>query len=331
MNSMSYFKAIQGGNGVATDHERFVRENQRRLALDLPSSANVKPTATRNGKPQVLVAVETQTSYKYEIIAMPGDELLTGDLLEFENRHWIVVEVPSAPVLHYTGIAWECNHLFRFQTFDGDIVERWGVIDSGNYSTDVQHGSMLTDTNSQYRLYMQLDDQTKQIFIDKRLAVAQIFDKDGRQILDVYKVTDVDPVTQSYGGGHLLVLRAVSDAYNAKTDRIDILICDYNEGGAPDTPTPDKVVITGPDELRPVFGRKYTASYEGAPTDAVFTWDFTAADQLVPYVHLARIGNEVQVTVDRGAPVGMSFRLTAASDDPNIAKGEKSIKVVSLT
>ena len=185
MNSMAYFKSIQGGNGVTTNHDRFVRENQRRLALDLPSSANVKPAATRNGKPQALIAVETQTSYKYEIIAMPGDELLTGDLLEFDHRHWIVVEVPSAPVFHYTGIAWECNHLFRFQTFDGSIVERWGVIDSGNYSTDVQHGSMLTDTNSQYRLYMQLDDQTKQIFIDKRLAVAQLYDKDGRQILDV--------------------------------------------------------------------------------------------------------------------------------------------------
>lgn len=334
MESMSYFKSIQGAYGVQSKNEQEVREAQRRLKYDMQLSVNLMDGAKRNGVEQNIIAVPTQTPYKYTVIAFPGDDLFTGDMLEFKDRHWLVVEVPSAPVMHYTGVVWECNHLFRFQTFDGEIVERWGVIDTGNYSSDVQHGSMLTDTNSQYRLYMQLDDQTKQIFIDKRLAIAQIFDQSGKQILDVYKVTDVDPVTQSYGGGHLLSLRAESDAYNESTDSIELMICDMID--IPDKPDPGVVslVIDGPNEIRYGFSRDYFASISGttplSEDEIIFSWSINGNEDILGFIELQQNNGVATVNVNRGAQIGDSFDLVLDTNIPDSSSVTKKITVVGL-
>lgn len=333
MESMDYFKAIHGALGVNSKVEATIRETQRRLSYDLMDSVNLIRDAKRNGKTQRLVVTPRAESYKYNVIAFPGEELSTGDLLEFKGRHWIVVEMPSAPVMHFSAVAWECNHLFKFQTFDGSVVERWGVIDSGLYSTDVYNGRILTDTNSQYRLYMQFDEATKQIFIDKRLAVSTIFDQHGKQILDVYKITDVDPVTRSYGGGHLLMLRAVSDAFAPLKDSVEHMICDYINPDKPIQKDDAACIIEGDSEIRAGFSRKYTANIinrdEQPVDDSLFDWSLDCSDDGVSMTHE---GNKASVRVDRKTKPGtsMTIRVSYDSSSGKVKAGEKLVKVVGL-
>lgn len=330
MEPLWYFKAIQGGIGVSSKKDAVVREAQRRLSFDMMDSVNCVYDATRNGKKQRFVVTPSETSYKYNVMAFPGEDLFTGDLLEFNGRHWMVVEMPSSPVMQFSGVVWECNHLFRFQTFDGSIVERWGVIDSGQYSSDVYNGTMLSDTNSQYRLYMQLDDQTNQIFIDKRLAIAKIFDQKGKQILDVYKVTDVDPVTQSYGGGHLLALRAVSDAYDPTKDSIDHMICDYIDENFGDQDNDNLFTIVGPETIRSGFARTYTASKLdslGNPiSQEYFVWSVECSESGVS-IEQTKTGAILHIA--KNTPIGANVVLRSIySVDKTTA--EKRVKVVGI-
>ena len=333
METIGYFKAIQGGIGVNSKVEATIRETQRRLSFDLMNSVNLVADATRNGVQQKFVVTPCAESYKYNVIAFPGEELFTGDLLEFKGRHWMVVEMPSAPVMQFSGVVWECNHLFKFQTFDGTIVERWGVIDSGQYSTDVYNGTMLTDTNSQYRLYMQYDEETKQIFIDKRLAIATIFDQNGKEILDVYKVTDVDPVTQSYGGGHLLALRAVSDAYDPLKDSVSRMICDYTDPADHPGDGEQSSAIIGDNIIRAGFSRKYvfdTPQVDNSKiVNSVFSWSIECQSN---GVHMTQNGNESVVYVDRNTPPGTAILIRASYGDASSVayQAEKMVKVVGV-
>lgn len=333
MIDIGYFKAIQGAIGSRSKTEAKIREEQRRLSIDLIDSVNLVKDAKRNGVYQKIIVTPGAESYKCNVMAFPGEDLFTGDLLEFKGHHWIVIERPSSSVMQFSGVAWECNHLFKFQTFDGNIVERWGVIDSGQYSTDVYNGTMLTYTNSQYRLYMQYDDSTREIFIDKRLAVAKITDQNGKQILDVYKVTDVDPVTQSYGGGHLLALRAVSDAYDPMKDSIEHMICDYVSVETESHEEQPAVTILGDDKIRAGFSRQYKIDAGGLfdeqnpPINILWSIDFNSDK-----VRISSDGANAIVFVERDVPIGTKFSIQAECSESPYAFGPvvKIIEVVGI-
>lgn len=225
---LAYFQAIQNAIGSQSEREVLRAETQARILDDFAQSINYDPDARRNGAPQPMVITSTESTYKYRVLTRPGDELCVGDLLEFADRHWIVTEINSVPLTNYEGIAWECNHLFVLQRFDGTIYTRWGVLDSGVYSTTQRSTEQLSVPDKQYKVYLPLDKDTEAIYIDQRIATERMYNNRGEPILVVYRITARDSVSSSYGnGGHLLVLAARSDLYNPSTDNYELGICDY--------------------------------------------------------------------------------------------------------
>ena len=337
---IDYFKAIHNAAGTQSALEGRVAEEKKRLAEDMLASINLEENALRNGVPQRFVVAPKTEAYKYTVIAFPNEELYPGDLLEFRGRKWMVVEVPSVAVLQFTGVVWECNHLFRFQNFGSAIIERWGVLDSGNYSTDIKDGIQVSTTNSQYKMYMQLDEETKKIFVDKRFATDIIYDKTGSRILDVYDVTDVDGVSNSYGGGHLLILRAKSGAYNPEKDNLDLMLCDYiGPGDTPDTPTDPPPVgllpcsISGKSTIRCGMKRTYTAVFylaDGTTVDSsvAAVWTVTPPAGFEGAVSWQANGNFIEITIANDeAIVGQAVILSVADQDGVYALTEFMVEV----
>lgn len=225
---LNYFRAIQNAIGYQSEADVIRAEAQARLNDDFPSSVGYDATLKRNGVVQPMIVTTTESTYKYRVLVRPGDDLCTGDLLEFSGRHWIVTAINSVNSLQYEGIVWECNHRFVLQKFDGTIYERWGVLDSGVYSTTQRATEQVSIPDKQYKIYLPLDEDTNTIYIDQRLATERMYNNHGEPILVVYRITARDSVSTSYGiGGHLLVLAARSDLYNPTTDNYDLGICDY--------------------------------------------------------------------------------------------------------
>lgn len=280
MFDMDYYRAIHGAVGSANAQETLRREIRRGRAQDYTTSIGYVPDALRNGELQPIVATTTNSSYKYDIIAMPEDELCVGDILDFYGEHWIVTDVRSVDVVSLIGTARQCNHLFRWQNFEGVIVERWGVLDSGIYSTTLQDGNALTVMDRQYKIYLPFDDETAKLYIDKRIATEIAYDKNGKQILVVYQITGRDSISTSYGtGGHLLVMNAKSSGdYDPTRDNLELMLCDYiTPPGEDDAPTSDALVceISGRTTLKAGVGaRNYTATF--------FTVDGDAAEGVTP-------------------------------------------------
>ena len=329
---MRYLRQIHGSADSTSVLETKVREEKRRIERELMESVNLEPDATRNGVRQRFVVTPREEAYKYKVIAFPDEELVPGDLLEFRGRKWMVTDVPSVGVFQKTGIVWECNHKFRFQNFNSQIIERWGVLDSGNYTTDIKTGLQVAVTDNQYKMYMQYDDDTAKIFVDKRFAVGRVVDQHGRPLLDVRQVTSVDSVSRSYGGGHLLILRAKSDAYNPATDNYDEMVCNYispgTDGGTASPPQNTELLpseITGRDTMKAGFGeRMYTAVFQDP--DAVADWS-VACDAGLDGVTSVVDGNTLRLSADASC-VGKMLTLIAEAAGHQTA--EKRVEVTSL-
>ena len=248
MLTLHDFKAIQNAVGVDTANEAKVREAKESLKRELITSVHFM-ACKRNGEDQSFVVTPSEAYHKYEIEALPDEELYVGDEIECMGEHWIVVKTRVASPFQTIGLMWLCNYHFRWQNFTSDIIERWGVLDSGVYSTTRDGNGDLVTPDKQFKIYFPKDPDTQKLYIDKRLAVEVIYDSRGNEVLNVYRITGFDSISTSYGqGGHLLVLNARSEDYVPSRDSIEEMICDYIEPQP--APTPQEGSIAGPTKLR---------------------------------------------------------------------------------
>lgn len=214
---------ISGANARERTITR-AKEDFLNKAKDNPSYEKVMIEGVEH---EVLITRD-QTSYKCDIIMYPDDKFFAGDTFECFGEHWIVYETRVINTIQMGATAWLCNHKFKWQNFNSEIIERWGVLDSGVYSTTSTGDEQVKVKDKQFKIYLPHDKDTEKIYIDKRISVGTMYDKFQNKILDVYAITGYDAVSESYGdGGHLLVLNIRSDEYSSEIDNLDLGICDY--------------------------------------------------------------------------------------------------------
>lgn len=248
-------------NGT-TQRERTITSHKRDLSINAKNSPDFQTEATRNGNQQSFLFTRGGEDNSYNVICMPDEQLYAGDIIEAFGEKWIVTEARADATTHKTGKMHQCNHLFRFQNFSSDVIEEWGYIDQSGYSSSVKGTSQIQRSEEQVAIYLPYNENTQKIFVDKRLASHVAYDATGHEILSTYKVTSSTPVSHSFNAGdHLLLLKAVRDVYNAQTDNLELMICDYIAPGEEIPPEVDLLScsISGDDIIK--LGR--TKTYKG--------------------------------------------------------------------
>lgn len=286
MLDWSHYNARLGINGVS-DRDRIIQKAKDNFQVKVISNPGYQPNATRNGAPQRFLVDRTEVAYKIKVIAFPDENLYVGDILEIMDEHFIVVETRVVNEIHITGTAWLCNHLFRFQNGTSDIIERWGVLDSGVYSTTLKGNNTVQSLHKQFKVYLPYDEDTAKLYIDKRIAGGVNYDANGDEILTCYIYTGEDPISRSYGkNGHLLIMNVESVEYDASRDNAKERICDYIAPSEP--PTAGTLCkIVGRDTLRIGAYRTYLAQFfknsGGVDEEAVPSWSVTGAAYGIQY------------------------------------------------
>lgn len=224
-----YFRTVQGFVNANSEAEYKSAAAKDSLAVQFRTSINYVENAKRNEEIQPMIITASEVKYKYNISCMPDDELYPGDIIEAFGEHLIVVNTRAMTNTYKIGTAWLCNVHFKFQNFTPEIIERWGVLDSGVYSTTLGSEDILSYMKRQFKIYLPSDPDTDKIFIDKRLAVGTMYDQNGNEILEAYTITGRTKHTKgAYGEGtHLLELSAKSSEQRGDRDNVELLICDY--------------------------------------------------------------------------------------------------------
>lgn len=228
--------------------------------------------ALRNGVEQDFLIQRTDKTERFKITAFPGDDLNIGDYVEVWGETFLVYQTRVQNTLNKTGILWLCNHKFRWQSFTSEIIERWGILDSGVYSTTIRGEDDVKYKNKQFKMIVPLDEDTEKLYVDKRIAVDKMYDKRGNKILNVYQITGYDATGENFGeGSHILYLNLRSDEYNDDTDNYDEVICDYIMPGDVPEPGEDELLceIKGASSIRIGTTRKYSAVFYDADGEEI--------------------------------------------------------------
>lgn len=258
-----------------SQREAEVAKLQAEYAVNMPNSLEYIPDAIINGHTQQVIAKKAKGSQRYSIQSYPGETFHAGDIVQCYGSTWIIIEVEANKDIYTTGTMLRCNHLFRFQNNTPEIVERWGVLDTGVYSTTVKETELDTQLNKQYKIYLPLDDQTRMLYVGKRIATGTMKNSKYEDVLTVWRTTEFDDSSENYGEDKLLVLKCISDQYNPRVDNIAERICDYIAPSSTPEPIVHNARITHSGEAITRIGgtgKTFRVEYDDAPEGVITTW-----------------------------------------------------------
>lgn len=272
------------GNGLtANRREVVIDESVNAFVSGMVDDPAYQENATVDGETTPIIASRKST-IMCAIKAPPLTDIHIGDMVECFNEHWIVVELYVDKVGIINGEMWLCNNILRFQNRSTAVISRHCVVDDGTYSKKSSDPDAFVMANT-YKIYITIDEATKKLFVDKRLAFGQIYSADGEKILEVYKIIGMDVKSRNFGeGSHLMVLTVQRDVYDAQVDSLSENICNIfvDNGDSANPQTTGSCVIVGRDTARLGSSRKYSATFTDANGEVVTTvnpvWMVTAPD-----------------------------------------------------
>lgn len=319
------------GSNKRSERESVIETAQSSIFDNLENNPAYQAESKRNGQEQPFLASRTEAN-KCKISLLPGDEMYIGDLLEIFGEHWICKELYTDELGLTYGEAWMCNQIFFFQNRTSKIIRRYAILDDGSYAAG--EDKAIKVVNGKFTCYMSLDEETRGIYVDKRLAIDIIINKEGKEILETGKVTGIDLKSGNYGkGSHLLTFYLTDDVYNAEADSVEHRICDMigGEYAASERETKnDTLVIDGRGNLRLGTGRTYSAYISGAQGNKEVTvpliWKADAG-----YVILLPSGNQCMVRIPLDEKlIGNRFTLICETPSNRYQTAEKTVEVVSI-
>lgn len=324
--------------GMANKHQS-IRSAVSSFKELTSSNPGYQTDAKRNGEIQPMLITRDKNTCKVTI--NPNDELFIGDLVEAYNEHWLVVDMYTDEYGLSTGSMWLCNHIFKFQNHSSKIIECYGVIDDGSYSSLAL--KQLTTADADYNFYLPLNEDTDKIYIDKRFAIAKMYNTDGNEIMQVMKITWVDKINNNYGvGSHLLKMRATADVYTKDIDNLEFMVCNYIEPDetkeqpdvdpGEDIPPVNDVImeIGGRDTVRIGTTRTYEISVSDNEGNQLEGVDIIWNAKYNPICTVIFDGKKCSVSIPLDYNLVGEQIILSAEDTINGVKCDKVVEVISI-
>ena len=131
-----------------------------------------------DGVSQNVAIINTDNLDTKKIIAMPGEQVTHGSLVEWMKNIWLVTEKDANNEIYDLGVMQQCNYLLRWVDADSkQVMERWCVIEDGTKYLTGEYGDRdFIVTRGDSRIAMTI---TKDKYSLK-------FDRNSRFIIDDY-------------------------------------------------------------------------------------------------------------------------------------------------
>lgn len=282
----------------ATTRERIISAEIEMLSKRMLDSPALKTVSVDGVEKQMLILssdLESEKTFKL----LPGDTINIGDIILWNEMHWLVTRIDFDDELTRDGRIVQCNRQIRWQNPKSlEIIERWCLV-TKPYTSNIDAGATLSVSEREFKVQLPYDAETRLLDLDKRFML-EIIDGKTR----TYKCTSVDQNTNKYQDidGGFIVLNLTQDESGRTNDNAGLMICDYINPAevSPATPPPPgslKCEIIGRSIVRAGLGaRSYRAVFlleDGVTEDnsIAAVWSVDIPIDKTSYVRWAPNGN----------------------------------------
>lgn len=218
---------------------------------------------------------------------------------------YLIMTMPETNKIYTKAVLNECNYTLKWQDSEGKIYYYpTYTADATQYNTGVErNGNILETGYIQLMSWISLDDVTKELYRDKRMFIDVASESP-----EAYVITSTSKVPYSYNEMRIMRITFTECEYNPKTDRVDLMLCDYVNPNDIPHPSPINITYGGSPSIR-IGGRKtFTAETEN---EVVFSLVNSAL--LDGKLTMEQTGNKCVVKcANDSALVGATFKVEVA-------------------
>jgi hypothetical protein len=251
---------------------------------------------TRGWQRQILTRIADRLAeYKY---------IKYADTLGNEQIY-LIETMPSSNKIYTKAVIHECNYTLKWQDETGKIYYYpTYTADATQYNTGVENAANVVQTGYiQLMSWISADDVTIEIQRGKRMFIDL-----SKKHPETYCITSTSKVPYCYNEMRMMRITFTECEYNDKTDRIDLMLCDYiNPEELPVPTEPLEIKYSGKPEIR-IGGKKtfYIDDVENV------NYNIIISELWLGMVTLAQTENKCVVKcANNTALVGAKFKLVA--------------------
>lgn len=319
-----------------TQRDRLLSYQREALLKKMRTSPAMKQVDIGN-VPVDMLMLSTDYENEKRFQLLPGDMVNIGDIVLWNEMHWLVTQVDFDDELTRSGRIVQCNRQIRWQNPETrEIIERWCLM-TKPYSSNVKEGITVASSNREFKVQVPYDEETRLVDLDKRFMLETIGGKPR-----TYTCRSVDQQTNKYQDieGGFIVWNLEQDEAGRQNDRTDLMICDYlpvtNEEDVPNEPSPLLLCeISGPPVIRAgTAARTYKGVFyleDGVSVaeDVSAAWSVTVPAGYESHISWELSDAVLRLSADQNA-VGQTLILKLVDDAGAYGESVFEVEVTSL-
>lgn len=178
-----------------------------------------------NGEQRSLSVINSDNLNQKTLCTLPGEDLPHGGLVEWMKNRWLITEVDANNELYTKGIMRQCNYLLRWIADDGNIIERWCIVEDGTKYLTGEYGDndfIITRGDSRISVTLPRDKYTLRLNRDDRFLID---DYDSPNVL-AYRLTKPFKLGGSFNENGVLYF-VMQECNTEDTDNFELHIANY--------------------------------------------------------------------------------------------------------
>ena len=223
MNPWSTYNARSTLRGD-TSRDRAKYSLMNRLTNQIPTTLSYH-NVDIDGEERNIVVLNSDNLNQKTLCSLPGEDIRHGAYVDWMDHKWIVTERDANSEIYTKCIMVQCNYLLRWINDNGEIIERWSVVEDGTrYLTGEFSDSFLVATKGDSRIAVTLPKDLETLALDR----------DARFIIDDYAVPNplAYRLTKPFKlGGSFddngVVIFVMTECNTEYDDNTDLHIADY--------------------------------------------------------------------------------------------------------
>lgn len=113
-----------------TQRDAALRQGRRWLNSYMATSPSCHRIVIDNEETEAIILDSDNLNIK-TICMYPGEPLKNGSLVLWNDQSWLVTEFDANNELYSRGVMQQCNYLLRWINVEGNIIERWSIVEDG--------------------------------------------------------------------------------------------------------------------------------------------------------------------------------------------------------
>jgi hypothetical protein len=216
-----------------------------RLTNQIPSTLSYH-NVDIDGEERNIVVLNSDNLNQKTLCSLPGEDIRHGAYVDWMDHKWIVTERDANSEIYTKCIMVQCNYLLRWINDNGEIIERWSVVEDGTrYLTGEFSDSFLVATKGDSRIAVTLPKDLETLALER----------DARFIIDdyaahhplAYRLTKPFKLGGSFDDNGVVIF-VMTECNTEYDDNTDLHIADYYKHFSREGENSNSVSVDAPAE-----------------------------------------------------------------------------------